>query len=240
MREHCWDVKYIYIYIYIFVPVKRAWEGYFLWPFITREHLLILQEVEYIFHVWNIYPQVWYVCAILYLNILWLSFRCLGKERFPDKLFNIIMFSCDVIQSSRCTCVHHDIFIISHETYTWTLWSKCCLVWRMPCGLVRIRHSPPGMPYGFVKLFLFFFILPPPRFPDAGPFQNFNRSQVMVIGRIVSFSDPARPPGGGVGRPKHPKTPPPPPKKKKRICVCVSEPQEHFWKKNLVGKKNIS
>ena len=31
-----------------------------------------------------------------------------------------------------------------------------------------IRHSPPGMPYGFVRffLFLFFFILPPPRFPD--------------------------------------------------------------------------
>ena len=30
---------------------------------------------------------------------------------------------------------------------------------------------------------------------QAGPFQNFNRSQVMVIGRSVSFSDPARPPG---------------------------------------------
>ena len=52
-----------------------------------------------------------------------------------------------------------------------------------------------------------------------GPFQNFNRSQ--VIGRSVSFSDPARPPGGGVGRPKHPQNPP----QKK----CVSEPQEHFF-----------
>ena len=39
---------------------------------------------------------------------------------------------------------------------------------------------------------------------QAGPLQNFNRSHVMVIGRSVSFSDPARPPGGGVGRPKIP------------------------------------
>ena len=55
---------------------------------------------------------------------------------------------------------------------------------------------------------------------QAGPFQNFNRSQVMVIGRSVSFSDPAPPPGGGVGRPKHPKIPPP---QIKFVCVfcCV-------------------
>ena len=38
---------------------------------------------------------------------------------------------------------------------------------------------------------------------QAGPLQNFSRSHVMVIGRSVSFSDPARPPGG-----KHPKIPP--------------------------------
>ena len=69
---------------------------------------------------------------------------------------------------------------------------------------------------------------------QAGPLQNFNRSHIMVIGRSVSFSDPARPPGGGVGRPKHPKIPPPP--KNKFLFACVSEPQEHFWKKNLVGK----
>ena len=69
---------------------------------------------------------------------------------------------------------------------------------------------------------------------QAGPLQNFNRSHVMVIGRSVSFSDPARPPGGGVVRPKHPKIPPPP---KKKICACVSEPQEHFLK---VGKKNFA
>ena len=43
---------------------------------------------------------------------------------------------------------------------------------------------------------------------QAGPLQNLNRSQVM--GRSVSFSDPERPPGGGVGRPKHPKIRPPP------------------------------
>ena len=70
------------------------------------------------------------------------------------------------------------------------------------------------MPYGFVrififfKFFLFFWMITFDR--QAGPLQNFNRSHVMVIGRSVSFSDPARPPGGGVGRPKHPKIPPPP------------------------------
>ena len=59
---------------------------------------------------------------------------------------------------------------------------------------------------------------------QAGPLHNFNRSHVMVIGRSVSFSDPARPPGGGVGRPKHPKIPP----SEKKKFACVSEPQEHF------------
>ena len=34
------------------------------------------------------------------------------------------------------------------------------------------------------------------------PFQNFCWSRVMVKGKRVSFSDPARPPGGGVGCPK--------------------------------------
>ena len=29
-----------------------------------------------------------------------------------------------------------------------------------------VRHSPPGMPYGFVRIVFFFVILPPPRFPD--------------------------------------------------------------------------
>ena len=63
---------------------------------------------------------------------------------------------------------------------------------------------------------------------QAGPLQNFNQSHVMVIGRSVLFSDPARPPGGDVGRPKHPKIPPPPPPKNKFLFACVSEPQEHF------------
>ena len=43
---------------------------------------------------------------------------------------------------------------------------------------------------------------------QAGPLQNFNRSHVMVIGRSVSFSDPARPPGGGVA-PQTPQNRPP-------------------------------
>ena len=72
---------------------------------------------------------------------------------------------------------------------------------------------------------------------QAGPFQNFNRSHIMVIGRSVSFSDPARPPGGGVGRPKHPKIPPPP--RKINFCLhAFQNPRNIFEKKNLVGKKN--
>ena len=90
----------------------------------------------------------------------------------------------------------------------------------------------------FFFFFLFFFFFRRQGFRmitfdrQAGPLQNFNRSHVMVIGRSVLFSDPARPPGGGVGRPKHPKIPPPPPKNK-FLFACVSEPQEHFSR----GKK---
>ena len=74
---------------------------------------------------------------------------------------------------------------------------------------------------------------------QAGRFQNFNRSQVMVIGRSVTFSDPERPPGGGVGRPKHPKIPPPKNNyvrfrtpgtflTKKIVIYYNPPPQEHF------------
>ena len=89
--------------------------------------------------------------------------------------------------------------------------------------LLGIPGFPPGMPYGFVRIFIFYFLFFCLFFRrqgfrmitfdrQAGPLQNFNRSHIMVIGRSVSFSDPARPPGGGVGRPKHPKIPPPPEK----------------------------
>ena len=64
---------------------------------------------------------------------------------------------------------------------------------------------------------------------QAGPLQNLNRSHVMAIGRSVSFSDPARPPGGGVGRPKIP----PPPEK---IIFCLhafQNPRNIFEKKNF-------
>ena len=72
---------------------------------------------------------------------------------------------------------------------------------------------------------------------QARPLQNFNRSHIMVIGRSVLFSDPARPPGGGVGRPKHPKIPPPP--RKINFCLhAFQNPRNIFEKKNLVGKKN--
>ena len=98
-------------------------------------------------------------------------------------------------------------------------------------------YNSPGMPYGFVRIFYFVFIY----FScflffrrqgfrmitfdrQGGPFQNICRSRVMVIGRSVSFSDPARPPGGGVGRPKHPKISP-------SNFLCVLGPQEHFLAK---------
>ena len=71
---------------------------------------------------------------------------------------------------------------------------------------------------------------------NGGPLQNFNRSHVMVIGRSVLFSDPARPPGGGVGRPKHPKIPPPPPPRKINFCLhAFQNPRNIFEKKNLLG-----
>ena len=76
-----------------------------------------------------------------------------------------------------------------------------------------VRHSPNFI-FIFILFFLFFFFFRRQGFRmitfdrQAGPLQNFNRSHVMVIGRSVSFSDPARPPGGGVGRPKTPKSPP--------------------------------
>ena len=105
------------------------------------------------------------------------------------------------------------------------------------------------MPYGFVRIFFFFFIyfffffrrqgFRMKTFDrQAGPLQNFNRSHVMVIGRSVLFSDPARPPGGGVGRPKHPKIPPPPPRKINFCLHAFQNPRNIFEKKNLVGKKN--
>ena len=101
------------------------------------------------------------------------------------------------------------------------------------------------MPYGFVRIFFFFFffflffrrqgfrMITFDR--QAGPLQNFNRSHIMVIGRSVSFSDPARPPGGGVGRPKHPKIPPPP-KNKFLFVHAFQKPRNIFEKKNLKKK----
>ena len=90
----------------------------------------------------------------------------------------------------------------------------------------------PGMPYGFFRRQGFRMII----FDrQAGPLQNCNRSHVMVIGRSVSFSDPARPPGGGVGRPEHPKIPPPSEKilvgkktlKKFQLLKTSNPPQFH-------------
>ena len=84
------------------------------------------------------------------------------------------------------------------------------------CWLYVFRHSqlPAGNALWFCQIFyfifLFFYLFLIFFFRrqgfrmitfdrQAGPLQNFNRSHVMVIGRSVSFSDPARPPSGGVG-----------------------------------------
>ena len=71
---------------------------------------------------------------------------------------------------------------------------------------------------------------------QAGPLQNFNRSHVMVIGRSVSFSDLARPPGGA---PQKPQNHPPPSEKKIKNLHAFQNPRNIFEKKNLVGKKNF-
>ena len=112
--------------------------------------------------------------------------------------------------------------------------------------LLGIPGFPPGMPYGFVRIFFFYFFFLFYFFffrrqgfrmisfdRQAGPLQNFNRSHVMVIGRSVLFSDPAR-----VGRPKHPKIPPPPPRKINFCLHAFQNPRNIFEKQNLVGKKN--
>ena len=102
-----------------------------------------------------------------------------------------------------------------------------------------IRHSPPGMPYGFVRILFFFLFFRRQGFRmmtfdrQAGPLQNLNRSQIMVIGRSISFSDPARPPVGGVGRPKNtPKSPP----QKKKLCMRFRTPGTFLKKKFSRGK----
>ena len=104
-----------------------------------------------------------------------------------------------------------------------------------------IRHSrhPAGNALWVCQNFLFFFIFIFLFFRrqgfrmitfdrQAGPLQNFNRSHIMVIGRSVLFSDPARPPRGGVGRPKHPKIPPLSKKNYIFYFLGVLRPQEHF------------
>ena len=89
----------------------------------------------------------------------------------------------------------------------------------------------------FIIFFIFFFFRRQcfqmiTFYRQAGPLQNFNWSHVMVIGRSVLFSDPARPPGGGVGRPKHPKIPPPP-------RNAFQNPRNIFEKKNFNREKKL-
>ena len=115
-----------------------------------------------------------------------------------------------------------DVVIIHHHMYIYITWYYLAYLSR---DVVIFRHSrlPAGNALWFCQnFFIIFFLLFFRRQGfrmiifdrQAGPLQNFNRSHIMVIGRSVSFSDPARPPGGGVGRPK---IPPPP----KNIFFCM-------------------
>ena len=133
---------------------------------------------------------------------IYLLNKCFEQRlSYTDQDYKFIYFPCII------SFVYHFICISFLNVYI--------------CVLLGIPGFPPGMPYGFVRIFFFFFFLFFRRQGfrmitfdrQAGPLQNFNRSHIMVIGRSVLFSDPARPPGGGVGRPKHPKIPPPPPEK---------------------------
>ena len=113
--------------------------------------------------------------------------------------------------------------------------------------LLGIPGGKPGMPYGFVRifiyLFIFYFFFRRQGFRmitfdrQAGPLQNLNWSHVMAIGRSVSFSDPARPPGGGVGRPQTPQNPPPPPPKINFCLHAFQNPRNIFEKKFSREKK---
>ena len=129
---------------------------------------------------------------------------------------------------------------ISHPFFPYSL-----MIWAPQIGLLItiiynyqlyiIRHSPPGMPYGFVRFIFYFLFFRRQGFRmitfdrQAGPFQNFSRSQVMVIGRSVSFSDPARPPGGECGAPNTPKSPPP------QIVCAFQNPRNIFWRIKTPG-----
>ena len=67
---------------------------------------------------------------------------------------------------------------------------------------------------------------------QAGLLQNLNRSQVMVIGRSVSFSDP----GCGRGAPQTPQTPQNPPPPQKKIVHAFQNTRNIFEEKQFVGK----
>ena len=118
------------------------------------------------------------------------------------------------------------------------------------CDFNKVRNKndclcdeafPAGNALWFCQIFLFCLFFRRQGFRtitfdrQAGPFQNFGRSRVMVIGRSVSFSDSARPPVGAWGAPN---TPNPPPKKKYFFCVRFRTPGT-FLKKIICREKNF-
>ena len=130
-----------------------------------------------------------------------------------DRYNNIVVWQSGLFVSivARMIYIGYILTRVSHCTYAILLKTamyicRCAYLilrrgqlWFMGKGdyTIILLGIPGFPPYGFVRIFYFFFRRQGFRMitfdRQAGPLQNFNRSHVMVIGRSVSFFDPARP-----------------------------------------------
>ena len=126
-----------------------------------------------------------------------------------------------------------------HENLFADIWSyhpiQGSSIWWLDVFHCIIRYSPPGMPYGFVRIFILFFIvfiLLPPRFPDDNfwpprrtvpefwPVTGHGHRKKCIVFR------PRTTPGWGRGAPQ---TPPKSPSK-----ICLASPPIFFQLINCV------
>ena len=120
------------------------------------------------------------------------------------------------------------IFMILAQYMVWVGWAGFMIL-----VLLSPRRECLMVLSEFYFLFIFFififFILPLPRFPDDyfWPVTCHGHRKKCIVFR------PRATPGWGRGAPQTPQNPP----RKLFFFACVSEPQEHFWKKNVLGKK---
>ena len=131
----------------------------------------------------------------LWNGIIFLHYRM----TYHVKAFQYIFVSHHVMYAPVC-----ETGIMFHITIANNLW--IVHYWMsLPTHLryYYIRHSPLGMPYGFVRFF-------PQGFRtitferQGGSFRNFRQSWVMVNGGSVSFSDPVPPWRAPNPTPKYP------------------------------------